>query len=130
MTAKKKTKGIPTAEARRTAEEAGGGALGAAAGAMIGAVGGPAGAVVGAILGGVAGAMGGAAMDTEAARVSENDEKLDAEIGVSGGEMGAPNLKHPPAKVGAYSSASAGGGARTSNAPANGPMQSPDDEDA
>jgi hypothetical protein len=50
------------------------------------------------------------------------DRELDAEIGVSGGDLGAPNLKHPPATTGVYSAASSGAGA-SGESPAEGPMQ-------
>jgi hypothetical protein len=51
---------------------------------------------------------------------------LDDEIGVSGGELGAPNLEHPPAKVGAYSGTSAGVSSEGGEQPAEGPMQTPE----
>ncbi len=81
---------------RRIAHELEGGASGAIAGAVIGASAGPPGAVAGAILGGVAGVMAGAVLDSESARRSAHASELDAEIGVVGGEIGAPNLQHPP----------------------------------
>ncbi len=45
---------------------------------------------------------------------------------MTGGELGAPNLKHPPARVGAYSAASAGvaTGGDDDEAPAEGPIPS------
>lgn len=81
---------------RRLAHEVEGGASGAIAGAVIGAAAGPPGAVAGAILGGVAGVMAGAVLDSESSRRSARASELDAEIGVVGGEIGAPNLLHPP----------------------------------
>jgi hypothetical protein len=111
---------------RRLAHEAEGGASGALAGAAFGMVAGPPGMIAGAVIGGVAGALTGAVLDSEGARKSSRTRTLDAEIGVSGGEMGAPNLEHPPAKSGAYSAASAGAGsASTGDDPAEGPMQPP-----
>ena len=57
-----------------------------------------------------------------------HDRELDEEIGVMGGDLGAPNLKHPPAKVGAYSTAATGTGASGGGSePAEGPMQIPKD---
>jgi hypothetical protein len=47
-------------------------------------------------------------MDAQASADVARTRELDAVIGISGGDMGAPNLAHPPAKVGAYSSASVG----------------------
>jgi hypothetical protein len=72
------------------------------------------------------GAVGGAVLDTQAAESAERDSKLDEEIGVIGGEIGAPNLKHPPARIGAYSSASAGAGSSSDGTPAEGPMSEPE----
>ena len=70
--------------------------------------------------------MAAAAMQKQEKKDDAHTRELDAVIGVSGGEMGAPNLKHPPARRGAYSAASAGstGVAAT---PAEGPMQTPDE---
>ena len=52
--------------------------------------------------------------------------RLDAVIGVNGGDLGAPNLEHPPATRGTYSAAASGGGA-SAGATADGPMQTPED---
>ena len=98
---------------------------GALAGAAIGAVAGPPGAIAGAMIGAAAGALSGVAADKASDERKEEDEKLDHEIGVSGGELGAPNLKHPPAKIGAYSGSSAGAGTSTDEEPAEGPIQPP-----
>jgi hypothetical protein len=111
---------------RHPLHEAGGAAGGAIAGAALGAVGGPAGAAAGAIIGGVVGAFVTKIADEEAARASFHDGELDEEIGVSGGDIGAPNLKHPPAKRGTYSAAAAGGSGSDGSA-AEGPMQTPED---
>jgi hypothetical protein len=46
---------------------------------------------------------------TLAPREAPPTGRHDAEIGVSGGERGAPNLKHAPAQIGAYSGWFAGG---------------------
>jgi hypothetical protein len=83
--------------------------------------------VVGAVVGAVAGAIGEAAIEKNSAATRAEVAKLDAEIGVSGGELGAPNLDHPPAKVGAYSGSSAGSGDSDGEEPAEGPMQPPAD---
>jgi hypothetical protein len=98
--------GIPK-KTSGAAAAATGTALGAAAGAAAGAIAGPPGIVAGAILGAVAGAATGEAL-------VENDEdqeavnaKLDREIGVTGGNIGA-SMTTMPARIGAYSSGSAG----------------------
>jgi hypothetical protein len=111
--------------AKRLEHEAEGAAAGAVAGAVVGAAAGPPGAIAGAILGGAAGAMAGRAMDAQASADMAHTCELDAEIGVSEGDIGAPNLKHPPAEIGAYSSASAGAGVPEEEAPAEGPLQPP-----
>jgi hypothetical protein len=83
--------------------------------------------VAGAIIGGVAGALTGAVLDGEASRKEARTRELDEEIGVTGGDLGAPNLKHPPARVGAYAGASAGASSPLGQEPAEGPMQEPDE---
>jgi hypothetical protein len=109
----------------RVEHEAEGGAAGAVAGAILGAVAGPPGAIVGALLGAAAGALSGFVVDGDAAASDEKDAELDRQIGVSGGEMGVPNLEHPPATVGAYSGGAAGAPGADGEAPAEGPIQSP-----
>jgi hypothetical protein len=109
----------------RIVHEGEGAASGALAGAVLGAAAGPPGIVTGAIIGGVAGAIAGAALDSEAADRAVRTRGLDEELGVIEGELGAPNLDHPPAKVGAYSAASAGAGASSDEEPAEGPIQAP-----
>jgi hypothetical protein len=116
---------IDKAEKRRLAREAEGGASVALVGALVGVAAGPPGMIAGAILGGVAGALAGGVADDDASRQASHTRKLDEEIGVSGGDLGAPNLTHPPAKIGAYSMASAGLGSSSGGEPAEGPMQTP-----
>jgi hypothetical protein len=111
---------------KRFVHEVEGAASGAIAGAAIGAVAGLQGAAAGAILGGAAGALAGRALDGRASAMAARTRELDAAIGVSGGEMGAPGLKHPPAKIGAYSSASMGTGS-SAETPAEGPFEAPKD---
>jgi hypothetical protein len=123
----KKKKKSSKAGTQHMAHEAEGVASGALAGAVVGSVAGPVGAAAGAVVGGVAGALAAAAMDIDSDRKVARDRKLDAEIGVSGGDLGAPNLKHPPAKTGAYSGASAGVTSSDGEEPAEGPMQTPED---
>jgi hypothetical protein len=120
---KMREKGPPSNQ--RLAHEAEGVAAGAIAGAVLGAAAGPPGVVAGAMIGGIVGAVTGATLDTQSTADAAHERKLDEEIGVIGGDLGAPNLKHPPAKVGAYSSASAGAGASSDATPAEGPFSEP-----
>ncbi len=78
--------------------ELGEGAVGAIAGAAMGAIAGPPGAVVGAIIGGAVGVIAGRTGSAEEHIADDKDQALDEEIGVTSGEIGAPNLKHPPTK--------------------------------
>lgn len=118
--------GSQGATAHRTEHEVEGAASGALAGGVVGAAAGPAGIVTGAVVGGIAGAIAAAVMDQEASRRAARNRELDATIGVSEGDLGAPNLQHPPAVVGAYSAASSGGAADGSEASAEGPFQAPE----
>lgn len=101
-----------------------GAAAGAVAGIAFGAVGGPIGIVVGGILGAVA---GGGVADV-IARIQEHhtahDDRVDEDIGVLRGNLGAAEPSQPPAVVGAYSYGAAGGAALSSNdlAPDEGPF--------
>jgi phage tail tape-measure protein len=112
--------------AAHVAHELEGGAAGALTGAVVGAAAGPPGIVAGAVLGALAGTAAGAVLDNEAARQSARTRELDTEIGVTEGSLGAPNLQHPPAKIGAYSAASAGA-ASPSGHSAEGPAQIPEE---
>jgi hypothetical protein len=102
------------------------GVAGALAGAALGGIAGPPGALAGAVLGGVFGAGAAAALEASSADESARTAELDAEIGITGGDLGAPNLEHPPAKTGAYSGASAGVTSSTGASPAEGPIQEVD----
>lgn len=114
------------AATRRIEHEAEGAASGAFVGAVVGAAAGPAGVAAGAVIGGIAGALAGAVLDRDSAEHAARTRELDAVIGVSEGDLGAPNLKHPPAKIGAYSAASIGEGRSANGEPAEGPIQSPE----
>jgi phage tail tape-measure protein len=92
----------------RIEHEAEGAAAGAFVGGVVGVAAGPVGLVAGAVIGSVAGALAGAMLDQDASERQARTRELDAAIGVTEGNLGAPNLKHPPAKVGAYSGASVG----------------------
>ena len=122
----KKDKRASEKAKRRVEHEAEGAASGALVGGVVGAAAGPAGVAAGAVIGGIAGALAGAALDEEATTRAARTRELDAAIGVSGGELGAPNLQHPPAKVGAYSGASAGAAPSSDEEPAEGPIQPPE----
>jgi len=112
---------------KRHEHEAAGAAAGALAGAAMGAIAGPPGAIAGAVIGAIAGAATEMALENDAEWKAVENRALDADIGVSGGEMGAPNLKHPPAKVGAYSGAASGGSSGSAGEePAEGPIQTPE----
>ena len=105
------------------------------AGAAVGIIAGPAGVVAGAVIGSLAGAAAGAMLADSNHRRWHHDEELDTVIGVyhrggaaeqmMTGSMGAAPPDAPPARIGAFSSGSAGGaGARPSTPPPNeGPMQ-------
>jgi hypothetical protein len=122
---KKKASTPPANDHKRLAHEAEGGASGAVAGAVVGAIAGPPGAIAGAILGGLAGVLAGAVLDKDATAGHQRDEELDKDIGVSGGDIGAPNLKHPPAIVGAPSGPSSGA-VNDGGSTAEGPIQIPE----
>jgi hypothetical protein len=114
-------------EKKLLVHEAEGVAGGMVAGAALGAVAGPPGIVTGAVIGAAAGALSALVLDRDGGERAERTGKLDDEIGVSAGELGAPNLKHPPAKTGAYSGGSAGAAATSGEGPAEGPMQTPEE---
>jgi hypothetical protein len=103
---------------------------GAAVGAVVGMIGGPIGAAAGAAVGGAAAALAEAMVEQHDEQTRDRNDELDEIIGVTAGEIGAPNLKHPPAKVGAYSAAAMGAaGAEAGMAStAEGPIQDLDGE--
>lgn len=111
---------------KRLAHEAEGAASGAFVGTVVGAAAGPPGMVAGAILGSAAGAVTAAVLDIDASWNAAETRALDEELGISGGELGAPNLEHPPARIGAYSAASAGASPPSLPVPAEGPLQLPE----
>lgn len=69
---------------------------GALAGAAMGVIGGPPGALAGAVIGGIVGAVAAGVADLNSDETEANDRKLDVDIGVIGGDIGAPNLKILP----------------------------------
>jgi Glycine zipper len=105
------------------------GALGGElAGGIVGALAGPPGVVAGMLIGAAAGALAGHALDNDAEREREADDALDESIGVTSGDLGAPNLKHPPAKRGTFSAASMGVPGQADRTPVEGPISGADDE--
>lgn len=119
----KEAKSNETQKRRSLAHELEGAVGGAVAGAAIGAFAGPVGSIAGAVFGGAVGAITETVLENEEHRAQARRRQLDDDTGVTKGSLGAPNLKHPPAKVGSYSGASAGvsGGGST---PAEGPISS------
>ena len=112
---------------KRVVHELEGAAAGAAVGAVAGLIAGPAGAAVGAAIGAAAGAVAEAVVERDQELDREHDAELDDIIGVTSGEIGAPNLKHPPAKIGAYSASSMGVSSGGGRASAEGPMEDVDE---
>jgi hypothetical protein len=98
------------------------GTVGAISGAVLGGLAGPAGAAAGALIGAAMGALSAMAFETVAEEHDEHDEKLDRDIGISEGDIGAPNLQHPPAKIGAFSAASSGAESSSGVEPSEGPI--------
>jgi|HubBroStandDraft_2_1064218.scaffolds.fasta_scaffold252432_2 phage tail tape-measure protein len=119
---KSRTKSAAT---KRHGREAEAGILGAVAGAAMGAVAGPVGAAVGAVAGGAMGALAEKGLSENGIDNVARNDALDAEIGVTGGELGATNLKHPEAKRGVYSASSSGVTGSEDSAPAEGPIPPP-----
>ena len=53
----------------------------------------------------------------------ETVDRYDEELGIMGGDMGAPNLSHPPPLIGAYSSGSAGASSDLGGPVSSGPFE-------
>jgi hypothetical protein len=104
------------------------GVAGAVGGAAMGVLAGPPGIAAGAIIGGAVGVLAAMAYEASSAEEAAAERQLDAELGISEGDIGAPNLEHPPAKIGAYSLAASGAGASTDTEPAEGPVPSSDEQ--
>ena len=104
-----------------------GGLLGAAAGAGMGGIAaGPPGFIVGLCAGSAMGAASAWAASRGASDAADRDSQLDIDIGVHGADLGAPNLKHPPVQIGAFSrEASGAGSASADEVQADGPIQPP-----
>lgn len=101
--------------------------LGVLAGAALGAFAGPAGLIAGALGGSFVGAVLAIGHNRQMRLDAIDEERVDRELGIIGGDIGAPNLRHPPATVGTFSSGSLGFGGRTDTEVAEGPMPPPVD---
>ena len=79
---------------------------------------------MGSVIGAAAGAAAGEALATGEEAERLHDERLDDEIGVTGGDLGVAPPDQPPARFGAFSGASAGAGnvGADDAAPVEGPM--------
>jgi hypothetical protein len=74
--------------------------LGVMAGAALGAFAGPVGIVAGAIGGSLVGAILAIGHNHQIHLEALEEERVDREIGVIGGDIGAPNLRHPAPRYG------------------------------
>lgn len=101
--------------------------FGVAAGAALGAFAGPAGIVAGALIGSGVGAVLAIAQNRQMHRNAEGEDLYDEELGIIGGQLGSPNLDHPPATVGTYSAGSLGLASSTEVRAAEGPITYPDE---
>ncbi|WP_394847697.1 hypothetical protein LZC95_09565 [Pendulispora brunnea] len=81
--------GIPL---RSDASLAAGAISGAAAGISVGAFAGPSGAMIGAVLGGAVGVAAGRAIEVRTAIADAEQDRLDEEIGIIGGDLGAGDV--------------------------------------
>lgn len=114
--------------ARRARYEMSAGAVGALAGAGFGGIfAGPFGAAAGAVVGAAMGAATGWAVEQHAKDEAVHDLRLDRDIGVIDGDLGAPGLKHPYTGPVALSREAAGVGSPSEPDEAAGPIQAPPD---
>jgi hypothetical protein len=72
-------------------------------GAVIGSAAGPVGVVAGMVVGALAGTLVGAGLEADEEWARKHDQKLDEEIGITGGELGAVQPGPSPAARGASS---------------------------
>lgn len=102
--------------------------LGALSGAAVGIYVGPIGVAIGAVAGAFVGLFAAYGLDRLAHEQAVRDSKLDLELGITGGTLGAPGLSHPPPRIGSYSAASVGAaGDAFDHAPTEGPFGDPAD---
>jgi phage tail tape-measure protein len=102
--------------------------VGAAAGATTGALAGPPGIVAGALIGGAIGAVAGAMLHRDRVQHEADEEQLDRDIGVSGGNIGEVQPGAPASVRGVFHAASMGIGSGGGQAPSEGPMQTLDED--
>ena len=112
---------------RRLGYEIAGSVIGALGGGGMGAIfGGSAAGLVGVVLGAAIGAGTAWAASNQAQELEQHDQELDAEIGVVGGDLGAPGLVHPPPTLGTFSKEAAGAASGANDAEqAEGPITTP-----
>jgi hypothetical protein len=101
--------------------------VGAAAGAATGLLAGPPGAIAGAVIGGVVGASAATALHRDHDH-AEHEAELDREIGVIGGNLGEASPDAPASTLGAFHAASLGIATSTGVEPAEGIIQSIEEE--
>ena len=102
--------------------------VGAVTGLATGALAGPIGALAGGWLGSAVGTVTGVALDEQQSRERKVAAKLDEDMGVIGGDIGAADPNLPPARIGAFSAGSAGVGRPHEAGPSEGPMQDLSDD--
>ena len=74
--------------------------LGVFAGIALGAYAGPAGAIAGAVIGGLVGMVLAFGHNRQMHTDAVEEERVDRELGIIDGDIGAPNLLHPPPSIG------------------------------
>lgn len=102
--------------------------VGAAAGATAGILAGPPGILAGALLGGAIGAAAGTVLHEDQVEKDKVDEQRDRDIGVIGGNIGEASPDAPKTDRGVFHAASMGVGDGGALTPAEGPMQSLDED--
>lgn len=85
-----------------------GAVIGALGGMALGVLAGPSGLLIGGLLGALGGAGIGDALSTIQDHASLHEERVDEELGIIDGNLGAASPDQPPAWIGAYSAGSAG----------------------
>jgi hypothetical protein len=101
--------------------------VGAAAGAATGLLAGPPGILAGAVIGGVVGASAATALHRDHDR-AEHDAELDRDIGIIGGNLGEASPDAPASTLGVFHAASLGIATSTGVEPAEGLIQSIEEE--
>ena len=99
--------------------------LGVVAGAALGAFAGPPGIVAGAAIGSIVGAVLAIGHNRQMHIEALEEERVDRELGVIWGDIGAPNLSHPPPRAGGLYSAGSTGLGTSDGMVAAGPINAP-----